>query len=76
MKLYLDGKIDQWFSRSDGKGVVFIVNGKDTDEAKTLMDELPLAKSGLVDFTYTPLSPLMPLRTLLQSSGAGPKHTP
>src|SRR5947209_2845389 len=58
VKLYLDGKIDQWYSRTDGKGVVFLVNSKDADEAKTLMDELPLAKSGLAEFTYTPLSPL------------------
>jgi len=26
VKLYLDGKIQQWYSRSDGKGVYFILN--------------------------------------------------
>ena len=25
VKLYLDGKIRQWYSRGDGKGVVFLV---------------------------------------------------
>src|SRR5437763_1308876 len=52
VKLYLDGKIDQWYSRTDGKGVVFFLHTKDADEAKALMDELPLAKSGFAEFTY------------------------
>ena len=74
VKLYLDGKIDQWYSRTDGKGVVFFITRKDADEAKALMDELPLAKNGLVDFTYTPLSPLTPLRSLLQPPTATPRN--
>ena len=27
VKLYLDGKIRDWYSRGDGKGVVFLVDG-------------------------------------------------
>ena len=76
VKLYLDGKIDQWYSRTDGKGVVFFINSKDADEAKALMDELPLAKSGLAEFTYTLLSPLTPLRSLLQPPAAAPRNSP
>ena len=26
MKLYLDGKIREWYSRGDGKGVVFLID--------------------------------------------------
>jgi hypothetical protein len=26
VQLYLDGKIQQWYSRADGRGVVFIMN--------------------------------------------------
>jgi len=26
VKLYLDGKIQQWYSRGDGKGVIFLVD--------------------------------------------------
>jgi hypothetical protein len=32
--LYLDGKIQQWFTRGDGKGVIFILNCKDVAEAR------------------------------------------
>jgi hypothetical protein len=28
VKLYLDGKIRQWYSRGDGKGVIFLVDAK------------------------------------------------
>jgi hypothetical protein len=31
---YLAGKIDQWYFRTDGKGVVFIVNASTPEEAK------------------------------------------
>lgn len=65
VQLYLDGKIQQWYSRGDGKGVVFILNCKDATEAKALTDQLPLSKAGLVTFDYMPLAPLSPLRVLL-----------
>jgi hypothetical protein len=66
VKLYLDGKIQQWYSRSDGRGVVFILNTTSAADAKALMDTLPLAKANLVTFDYMPLAPLGPLRMLLQ----------
>jgi hypothetical protein len=64
VKLYLDGKIRQWFSRGDGKGVIFLVDAKTEDEARTLMETLPLAKEQLMDYEYIPVGPLMPLRAL------------
>src|SRR5260370_299225 len=39
--LYLDGKIQQWFTRGDGKGVIFILNCKDVAEARALIESLP-----------------------------------
>src|SRR5262245_56483539 len=61
LKLYLDGKIQQWYSRADGRGVFFIVNAADVDAARAIMDELPLAKAHLANFEYTGLGPLSPL---------------
>ena len=62
--LYLDGKIRQWYSRGDGKGVVFVVDAKTEDEARAIMETLPLAKEHLMDHQYVPVGPLMPLRAL------------
>jgi hypothetical protein len=65
VKLYLDGKIREWYSRGDGKGVVFLVDAKTEDEARAIMETLPLAKEQLMDDEYIPVGPLMPLRALM-----------
>jgi hypothetical protein len=65
VKLYLDGKIRQWYSRGDGKGVIFFVDAKTEDEARAIMETLPLAKDQLMDHQYIPVGPLMPLRALI-----------
>ena len=66
VNLYLDGKIRQWYSRGDGKGVIFLVDAKTEDEARALMETLPLAKQQLMDHEYIPVGPLMPLRALMR----------
>src|SRR6185312_13131243 len=38
VKLYFDGKIRQWYSRGDGKGVVVLVEAKTEDEARAIME--------------------------------------
>ena len=65
VKLYFDGKIRQWYSRGDGKGVIFLVDANTVDEARALMETLPLAKTNLMDHEYIPVGPLMPLRALM-----------
>ncbi len=65
VKLYLDGKIRQWYSRGDGKGVIFLVDAKTEDEARAMMETLPLAKEQLMEHAYIPVGPLMPLRALM-----------
>ncbi len=65
VKLYLDGKIRQWYSRGDGKGVVFVIDAKTQDEARAIMETLPLSKEQLVDHEYIPVGPLMPLMGLM-----------
>ena len=68
VKLYFDGKIRQWYSRGDGRGVIFLVDVKTADEARAVMDTLPLAKEQLMGHEYITVGPLMPLMTLI---GAG-----
>jgi hypothetical protein len=64
VKLYLDGKIREWYSRGNGKGVVMLLDVKTEDEARELEETLPLAKAHLMDYQYIPVGPLMPLRAL------------
>ena len=66
LPLYLDGKIQQWFTRGDGRGVIFLLNCKDVAEARALIENLPLSKENLMDEQFIPVGPLMPLGILLR----------
>src|SRR5262249_34384498 len=72
VKLYLDGKIQQWYSRGDGKGVVFIMNCSSAADAQSVTDQLPLRQQDLADFDFMPLNPLSPLRVLLGEPKSNP----
>lgn len=64
VKLYLAGRIDQWFSLADRSGVVFILNVTDPGEAHAMLEALPLGQAHLMQFQLLPLAPLSPLRQL------------
>jgi len=66
VQLYLEGRIEQWYARGDGKGVVFVLNCKTTEEAKSLTEKLPLIKDNLASFEFMTLGPLTPLRFMMQ----------
>jgi hypothetical protein len=72
MLLYLDGKIDHWYSRADGKGVVFFLRCTTIEEAKAIMGGLPLDKAGMVELEFIPVGPLAPMRLLTKP--AAPTH--
>jgi hypothetical protein len=65
VKLYLAGKIDQWYVRKDQRGVVFLMNVTSTDEAHSLLEKLPLGVAGMMKFDLIPVGPLSPLNYLL-----------
>jgi hypothetical protein len=64
-ELYLQGKIDQWYSLQGRPGVVFILNVTDPAMAKEMLEALPLGREHLMSFELVPLGPLTPLRQLL-----------
>jgi len=74
VRLYLDGKIDQWYTRQDQPGVVFLLNVQSTDEANSILSALPLGKAKLMEFELIPLGPLNPLRILLNQQSAALKQ--
>lgn len=62
--LYLDGKIDQWFSLQERVGVAFILNVTDVAIAREMLEKLPLGQAHIMSFELIPLGPLNPLRQL------------
>jgi len=50
-RMYLDGKIDQWWFRKDEKGgVVFLTNTTSVEEANRVLEGLPLHQAKLLTF--------------------------
>lgn len=72
MKLYLDGKIDQWFSLQGRSGVAFIRNVTAPAAAHDMLEKLPLGQAHLMSFELIPLAPLSPLRQLQGMTGNRP----
>jgi hypothetical protein len=70
LRLYLAGKIDQWWIRQTQTGPVFLLNVTSVEEARTLMDSLPLTRAGLMKHEFIELGPLTPLHLLLIDGGA------
>jgi hypothetical protein len=65
VRLYLAGKIDQWYLKQDQTGVVFMMNVTDPKEALDLLGKFPFGQAGLMEFQIIPLGPIAPLRILL-----------
>jgi hypothetical protein len=62
--LYLNGKIDQWYSQQERRGVVFLLNVTDPAAARDMLQKLPLGQAHLMSFELIPIGPLNPLRQL------------
>ena len=72
VRLYLGGKIEQWYTRKDQNGVVFILNVTSVEEAHALLEKLPLGINKIMEFDLIPLGPLSPLNLLLLDKAAAP----
>ncbi len=64
LQLYLDGKMEQFWLREDGKGVVFLMSTS-IEEADSLLKALPLGQANLLTFDLIPIGPLSPLGVLI-----------
>jgi hypothetical protein len=67
LKLYLEGKIEQFWFREDKPGVIFLMNTESFEQAKAAVHGLPLAANGFLGFEFIPVGPLKPLGLLIQS---------
>jgi hypothetical protein len=68
LRLYLAGKIDQWWYRQDGKGVIFLLNETSPENAREFLESLPFGQANLMRFELIPLGPLTPLYMLLHDA--------
>jgi hypothetical protein len=65
LKLYLSGKIEQFWLREGMAGTIFLMNVESVAEAKTLLGALPLTAANLLTFDLMQVGPLSPLGMLI-----------
>ncbi|MBB5058082.1 hypothetical protein HDF16_002788 [Granulicella aggregans] len=61
VKMYLSGKIDQWYSLTDRDGVVFVINASSVSDAQAFLGNLPFVQKNIMTFELIPIGPLSPL---------------
>jgi hypothetical protein len=66
LKLYLDGKIEQFWFRQDKPGVIFLMNVESVEEAQAAVEALPLTAGGFATYELMHVGPLAPLGLLIQ----------
>jgi len=70
LRLYLAGKIDQWWIRQTQTGAVFLMNVTSVEEARVLMEKLSLGQAGIMKHEFIEVGQLNPLHLLLSDVGA------
>ena len=65
LEAYLDGKVRDFWFKIGSMGVVLMLESADEDEARSIINELPLVVAGLIDFDLIPLQSLKPLGILI-----------
>jgi muconolactone delta-isomerase len=66
LKLYLEGKLEQFWFRQDIPGTFFLFDVESTDEAKKILEAMPIVTGGFLKYEVYPVGPLAPLGLLLQ----------
>ncbi|HEX3781348.1 MAG TPA: hypothetical protein VHX38_16930 [Pseudonocardiaceae bacterium] len=56
-QLYAEGVLQQIWHRADGLGACFVLEAKSLNAARGVVDSLPMAGAGLVEFTVLELKP-------------------
>lgn len=65
LRLYLDGKIEQFWLRSNSAGTIFLMEVDSAEQARAALETLPLTLSGHMTFKFMPVGPLAALALLL-----------
>jgi hypothetical protein len=66
LKLYLDGRIEQFWYRQDAPGVIFLMNVESVEQARASIEALPLVTGGYAKYEFMSVGPLAPLGMLIQ----------
>ncbi len=69
LELHLKDVIRSFYYKSEGGGVVFMMECESAEAARSELNNLTLVKSGIANFQLIPLEPLRPLQMLIANNG-------
>jgi muconolactone delta-isomerase len=64
---YVEGKLEQFWRREDGKGGVLLYDTESLEEAEALVKALPLTQAEFLTYELIPLGPLTQLGRMVQA---------
>ncbi|MFE9575133.1 hypothetical protein ACFYO1_02005 [Nocardia sp. NPDC006044] len=67
-RLWKAGIVRENYARADEPGVVIVFEVDSVEEAKRYVDDFPLSKQGLLEWTYIPVTAPLPLEQLMDAS--------
>ena len=65
MNMYLADVVREIYFRQDRSGTVLMLEAPSLEDARAMLDKLPMVKAGLINFELIPLGPFVPLALLL-----------
>lgn len=65
IKMYLADVVRDMYFRQDRSGTVLMLEAPSVEDARTLIDRMPMVQAGLIDFDLIPIGPFVPLALLL-----------
>jgi hypothetical protein len=75
LRLYQADVIREIYSRFNARGLVLILEGKDTEEVRTVLNDLPAVQRGILEIDLIPLAPFQGfLRTIPEAANPIPTH--
>ena len=66
LRIYLEGKTEQFWLRDNDAGVIFLMAVDSVEEADALLKALPLGQANLLTFDLMSIGPLTPLGMLIK----------
>ena len=65
IKMYLADVVREMYFRQDRSGTILMLEAPSMEDARTLIDRMPMVQAGLIDFDLIPIGPFVPLALLL-----------
>ncbi|WP_290918941.1 hypothetical protein [Halodesulfovibrio sp.] len=65
VKMYLADVVREMYFRQDRSGTILMLEAPSLEEARGLINKMPMVQAGLIDYELIPVGPFVPLALLL-----------